>query len=102
MSIKSIMMSQRAYIFLLEKCKIIEENGNVIAWHSDGKKENIPKENTMFVMLGFGTSITNGAVRELQKSDCPFCFVGSLSGKFYAGSNFSPITLSTENVPMQY
>lgn len=101
MSEKTIMASQRGYVFLLEKCKIVEQNGNVVAIYHNGDKQNIPKENTMFIMFGCGTSITNEAVRLLSNSNCPFCFVGSLSGKFYAG-NFIPITLSNENRPTQY
>lgn len=101
MSEKMIMASQRGYVFLLEKCKIVSENGNVFAIHSNSPKQNIPKENTMFIMLGCGTSITNEAVRALERSNCPFCFVGSLSGKFYAG-NVTPITMSNEDRPTEY
>lgn len=101
MSEKMIMASQRGYVFLLEKCKIVSENGNVFAIHSNSPKQNIPKENTMFIMLGCGTSITNEAVRALERSNCPFCFVGSLSGKFYAG-NITPITMSNEDRPTEY
>jgi len=101
MSKKEIMASQRAYVFMYEYCTINVKNGTVFACHSDSTIENIPIENTMFIMLGSGTSITQNAVKELSQANVPFCFVGSKNGAFHAG-NIIPIEPTKQKVSMAY
>ena len=83
---KKITSSQRAYAYLLEHCIIKIKDGSLKVIFSNGDECNIPSENTMFVMLGTGTSITNLAVRELSQANVIICFGNSNTGCFYSGT----------------
>jgi CRISPR-associated protein Cas1 len=86
-----IMLSKRAHVIYLEHAKVILKNGIVTYLKKDsaegGYGFNIPDKNTAFILLGKGTSITDGAVRKLADSNVVIGF---------CGSGGSPLTMCTD------
>lgn len=66
-----ILPSKRSNLIYLEKCKVMQSD-NRIVYVTESKKAsdyyNIPIANTIAVILGTGTSITNAAVRMLAQA----------------------------------
>ena len=78
-SLKSILHSKRANIYYLEHCRILVNGGRVEFVTDEGKRSlywNIPIANTVTVMLGNGTSVTQAAMRELAKAGVLVGFCG--------------------------
>lgn len=77
-----ILISKRANIYFLEKCKICVDGEKVVILSKDYDRNletyiNLPDKNTSFLLLGKGTSITNEAVRLLTSSCVLIGFCGS-------------------------
>ena len=78
-SLKSILHSKRANIYFLEHCRILVNGGRVEFVTDEGRRSlywNIPIANTVTVMLGNGTSVTQAAMRELAKAGVLVGFCG--------------------------
>ena len=77
--LKTIMHSKRANIYYLEHCRILVKGGRVEYVTDEGKRSlywNIPIANTIVIILGTGTSITQAAMRELAKAGVMVGFCG--------------------------
>lgn len=77
--LRSIIHSRRANIYYLEHCRILVNGGRVEYVTDAGKKNlywNIPIANTVSILLGTGTSITQAAMRELAKAGVLVGFCG--------------------------
>lgn len=78
-SLKSILHSKRAQIYYLEHCRVLVNGGRVEFVTDEGRRSlywNIPIANTVTVMLGSGTSVTQAAMRELAKAGVLVGFCG--------------------------
>ncbi|WP_269457534.1 type I-F CRISPR-associated endonuclease Cas1f [Candidatus Desulfovibrio trichonymphae] len=88
--LKTILHSKRANIYFLEHCRILVNGGRVEYVTDEGKRSlywNIPIANTISLLLGAGTSITQAAMRELAK-------VGVLVG--FCGGGGTPLYSATD------
>ena len=89
------MLSKRSNIFYLEHVRVLQKD-NRICYLTDRGEDleyffNIPERNTMLVLLGRGTSITDAAMRRMAESNV---LVG------FCGSGGSPLHMITEPVFM--
>ena len=67
---KEILVSKRANIFYLEKCRAMVKGGTVVYLTENSAEKqywNIPIANTTVLLLGIGTSITQSALPIHQK-----------------------------------
>lgn len=77
--LKSVLHSKRANIYFLERCRVLVNGGRVEFVTDEGRKSlywNIPIANTVTVLLGNGTSVTQAAMRELAKAGVLVGFCG--------------------------
>lgn len=77
--LKTILHSKRANIYYLEHCRVLVNGGRVEYVTDQGKQSlywNIPIANTVTLLLGTGTSITQAAMRELAKAGVLVGFCG--------------------------
>ena len=77
--LKTILHSKRANFYYLEYCRILVNGGRVEYITDEGAESyywNIPIANTMFLLLGTGTSVTQAAMRELGKAGVVVGFSG--------------------------
>lgn len=78
---QAVMISKRANVFYLEHVRLMQKDERVVylteSSDSVDKFVSIPDKNTAFILLGKGTSITDGAVRKLAESNVVVGFCGS-------------------------
>ncbi|MFZ2854307.1 MAG: type I-F CRISPR-associated endonuclease Cas1f, partial [Rhodocyclaceae bacterium] len=77
--LKTILHSKRANLYYLEHCRVLVNGGRVEFVTDEGKSSlywNIPIANTVTLLLGTGTSITQAAMRELAKAGVMVGFCG--------------------------
>lgn len=77
--LKTIIHSKRANFYYLEYCRIVVNGGRVEYITDEGAESyywNIPIANTIFLLLGSGTSVTQAAMRELGKAGVVVGFSG--------------------------
>lgn len=102
---KEILMSKRANIFYLEKCRIMVKDGRVV-YLTENKDEklywNIPIANTTVVLLGIGTSITQSAVRLLVSANVLIGFSGNGGTPLIAANEVEWISGQNEYRPTEY
>lgn len=87
--LKSILHSKRANLYYLEHCRVLVNGGRVEYVTAEGDKSlywNIPIANTTHILLGTGTSITQGAVRELAKAGVLVGFCGGDGMPLYSAT----------------
>jgi len=82
-----IPLSKRENIYYLERSKIFVRDGVVQVASKKAEATSIPDKNTMMLLLGCGTSITNAAINILAESNTVVCFTNG------AGS---PLIMSSE------
>lgn len=103
---KEILLSKRANVFYLEHCRIIQKDERLIILGDTGSEfehyYNLPYRNTMFLLLGLGTSITNSAARRLAESNVMFGFVGNGGSPSFAMSDFVFMPTLSEYRPTEY
>lgn len=103
---RSVMMSKRANVFYLERCRVMQKDERVVYLTENGEDIeqyfNIPDKNTLFVMLGTGTSITNSAIRKLSESNVIVGFVGGGGSPLVAISDPVFILPQDEYRPTEY
>ncbi|WP_019895604.1 type I-F CRISPR-associated endonuclease Cas1f [Hydrogenovibrio halophilus] len=103
---KEILLSKRANIFYLEHCKIIQKDERLVILGETGAEVehyyNLPDRNTMFLLLGIGTSITNSAARRLSESNVIFGFVGNGGSPAFTFSDFVFMPTASEYRPTKY
>lgn len=77
--LKTILHSKRANLYFLEHCRVMVTGGRVAYVTEAGKRSlywNIPIANTVTLLLGPGTSVTQAAMRELAKAGVLVGFSG--------------------------
>ncbi|MBU2551655.1 MAG: type I-F CRISPR-associated endonuclease Cas1f [Proteobacteria bacterium] len=77
--LKSILHSKRANIYYLQHCRVLVNGGRVEYITDEGQRSlywNIPIANSICLLLGTGTSITQAAMRELAKAGVLVGFCG--------------------------
>jgi len=88
---RAVMLSKRANVFYLERCRVLQKDERVVYLTDSGQDIeryfNIPDKNTLFLMLGTGTSISSSAIRKLSESNV---IVG------FCGSGGSPLTAAVD------
>lgn len=103
--LKTILHSKRANIFYLEKCRIMQKDGRVL-YLTQSKEENqyfnIPIANTTVVLLGTGTSLTQGAVRMLAQAGVLVGFCGGGGTPLFMGNEIEWLTPQSEYRPTEY
>lgn len=90
--LKTILHSKRANIYYLEHCRILVNGGRVEYVVDEGSHSlywNIPIANTITVLLGTGTSVTQAAMRELAKAGVMVGFCGGGATPLYSGTEMS-------------
>lgn len=105
---RQILLSKRANVFYLEHVRVIQKDGRVL-YLSESPGDpgidrlfNIPERNTVFVLLGKGSSITDAAVRKLAESNVAVGFVGSGGSPLFAGVDYVFLTGQSEYRPTEY
>lgn len=89
--LKSILHSKRANLYYLEHCRVLVNGGRVEYVTEDGDQSlywNIPIANTIALLLGTGTSITQAAVRELSKAGVVIGFSGGGGTPLFASVEY--------------
>ena len=103
--LKAILHSKRANLYYLEKCRIMLKDGRVV-FLTESKKEynywNIPIANTTVILLGIGTSITQGAVRMLASAGVMIGFTGAEGTPLLAGNEIEWLCPQSEYRPTEY
>lgn len=101
-----ILLSKRANVFYIEHARIMVKEGRIIylVEHKNGVDRgfNIPDRNTSFLLLGKGTSITDGAVRMLAESGVQVGFSGNGGSPLLAGVDFVFLSPQSEYRPTAY
>lgn len=103
--LKTILHSKRANIYYLEKCRILVKDGRVVYLTEEKKQNsyyNIPIANTTVILLGIGTSITQGAVRMLASASVLIGFSGNGGTPLIAGSEIEWLSPQSEYRPTEY
>ncbi len=103
--LKHILHSKRANIYYLEKCRLMQKGGRVVYLTEETKSKhywNIPIANTTVILLGTGTSITQGAVRMLSSAGVLFGFSGGGGTPLLAGNEIEWLTPQSEYRPTEY
>lgn len=104
-ALKTILLSKRANIYYLEKCRLMQKDGRIL-YLTEGKKENlywnIPIANTTVILLGTGTSVTQAAVRLLAAAGVMLGFCGGGGTPLFAGTEIEWLSPQSEYRPTQY
>lgn len=102
----AVMLSKRANVFFLEYCRIVKQDDRVVYLTKTGADVesffNIPEKNTVFIMLGNGTSITQAAVRKLAEAQVIVGFCGSGGSPNFASVDFAFLNMESEYRPAEY
>jgi CRISPR-associated protein Cas1 len=104
---KEILHSKRGNLEYLEHCRVMVKNGRVVYLQSDPDRRisqywNIPLANTTTLLLGIGTSITQGAVRMLCESGVMLGFCGNGGTPLYSGAEVEWFSPQSEYRPTEY
>lgn len=103
--LKTILHSKRANLFYLKYCRVMQKDGRVL-YLTESEKEkqyyNIPIANTTVILLGTGTSITQGAVRMLCQAGVLVGFAGGGGTPLYMGNEIEWMTPQNEYRPTEY
>lgn len=107
---RSVLLSKRANIFYLEHVRVMQKDGRVI-WINDRRGDvsgelepyfNLPERNTVFVMLGKGSSITDAAARRLADAGVVVGFTGSGGTPVLSMADVVFLSPQSEYRPTQY
>lgn len=103
---RQILLSKRANVFYLEHVRVMQKDDRVVYLNgSDTEIEsffNIPERNTIFILLGKGTSITDSAVRKLAESNIVVGFVGNGGSPLLAAVDSAFLIPQSEYRPTEY
>jgi len=97
--LNKILLSKRGFSFYLEHCRVEREGDRVVfkkAREGEFASYNLPYANTSILILGKGTSITDGAMFLLSRTGTSVCFAGGGGLPLYAGED--PAFLALEPV----
>ena len=103
--LKAILHSQRANLYYLEYCRVMQKDGRVL-YLTEAKKENqyynIPIANTTVILLGTGTSITQAAMRMLAQAGVLVGFCGGGGTPLLMANEIEWMTPQSEYRPTEY
>lgn len=102
---KQIILSKRANVFYLDHVKVLLKDDRVVylAEQGDiGRFYNIPERNTVFILLGKGSSITDAAARRLADSNIVVGFVGNGGSPLFSSVDYVFLTPQSEYRPTEY
>jgi CRISPR-associated protein Cas1 len=103
---RQIILSKRANVFYLEYAKLVQNGERVMYLVADSSGMdaffNIPERNTMFILLGKGTSITDAAARKLAASNVVVGFVGNGGSPLISSMDMAFLTPQSEYRPTEY
>lgn len=103
---RQILLSKRANVFYLEHVRVLQKDDRIVyLTHEGGEIErffNLPERNTVFVLLGKGSSITDAAARRLAESNVLVGFAGNGGSPLFGA--IDPVFLSpmSEYRPTEY
>ena len=103
--LKAILHSQRANIFYLEKCRVMQKDGRVLYLTEERQNKqywNIPIANTTCILLGTGTSITQAAMRMLASAGVLVGFSGGGATPLIAATEVEWLSPQSEYRPTEY
>lgn len=103
--LKTILHSKRANLYYLEYCRVMQKDGRVL-YLTEASKENlyfnIPIANTIVLLLGNGTSITQAAMRMLAQAGVLVGFCGGGGTPLYMACEVEWLTPQSEYRPTEY
>lgn len=103
---QAIMLSKRSCVFYLEHARVMQKDDRVIYFIEDGsaieKGFNLPDKNTIFILLGKGTSITDAAIRKLAESNVMVGFCGSGGSPLFGAVDLMFLPPQDEYRPTEY
>lgn len=101
-----ILLSKRANVFYLEHARVMVKDERIIylTEHKNGVDRgfNLPDKNTAFLLLGKGTSLTDGAARKLAESGVMVGFCGSGGSPLFSVADFIFLEPQSEYRPTGY
>ncbi|WP_026154726.1 type I-F CRISPR-associated endonuclease Cas1f [Thiolinea disciformis] len=100
-----ILHSKRANLYYLEHCRVMVKDGRVVFLKPAQEENhywNIPIANTTVLLLGTGTSITQGAVRMLCGAGVMFGFSGGGGTPLLAATEIEWLSPQSEYRPTEY
>jgi CRISPR-associated protein Cas1 len=103
---KQILLSKRANVFYLEHVRVMQKDERIVYLTNEGGELdrffNLPERNTIFLLLGKGSSITDAAARRLAESNVLVGFTGNGGSPLL--SAISPVFLTplSEYRPTEY
>lgn len=103
---KQILLSKRANVFYLEHVRVMQKDDRIVYLTDEGGEVdrffNLPERNTIFLLLGKGSSITDAAARRLAASNVLVGFTGNGGSPLL--SAISPVFLTplSEYRPTEY
>lgn len=104
-ALNSILHSKRANIYYLQQCRVVQKDGRIL-YLTEGKNENlyynIPIANTTCLLLGFGTSITQTAVRLLARAGVLIGFCGGGGTPLFMANEVEWFTPQSDYRPTEY
>lgn len=107
---RSILLSKRANVLYLEHVRVMQKDDRVI-WINDRRGDmnpelepyfNLPERNTVFVLLGKGSSITDAAARRLADAGVIVGFCGSGGSPVFSMADFVFLSPQSEYRPTEY
>jgi CRISPR-associated protein Cas1 len=107
---RSLLLSKRANVFYLEHVRVMQKDGRII-WINDRRGDqgpelepyfNLPERNTVFVLLGKGSSITDAAARRLAEAGVIVGFCGSGGSPLFSMAETVFLTPQSEYRPTEY
>jgi CRISPR-associated protein Cas1 len=103
---RQIMLSKRACVFYLEHARVMQKEERVVYLTDTGEPVdsfyNIPDQNTAFLLLGKGTSITDAAARKLAESNVVVGFCGSGGSPLFSAVDRAFLNPLSEYRPTEY
>lgn len=99
------MLSKRANVFYLDRVKVLVKDDRVVYLTEEGdvgRFYNIPERNTIFILLGKGSSLTDAAARKLADSNIVVGFVGNGGSPLFSSVDYVFLTPQSEYRPTEY
>lgn len=101
----TILHSKRMHLYYLEMCRVMVKAGRVVYLSAAAKEKlywNIPIANTTFILLGTGTSISQGAVRMLAEAKVMVGFCGTGGTPLISATEVEWLSPQSEYRPTKY
>lgn len=105
----SIMLSKRANVLFIQHARVLQKDGRVLylTQQEKGGEDiehyfNIPHQNTMLLLLGRGTSITDSAARLLAEAGVMVGFTGSGGSPLVSAADVVFFPPQSEYRPTEY